>query len=86
MLREGQCCQRDTDLLMVLFKVNVGDTVAMLPKSRRALTIQEIAALARSSLHGRQPLLCLWPLSFSFLPMSFGTIFCGHLLGSPLYK
>ncbi|XP_076973868.1 protein FAM131A isoform X3 [Tamandua tetradactyla] len=32
--------------------VNVGDTVAMLPKSRRALTIQEIAALARSSLHG----------------------------------
>ncbi|XP_049631831.1 protein FAM131A isoform X2 [Suncus etruscus] len=33
-------------------KVNVGDTVAMLPKSRRALTIQEIAALARSSLHG----------------------------------
>lgn len=24
----------------------------MLPKSRRALTIQEIAALARSSLHG----------------------------------
>ncbi|XP_050002427.1 protein FAM131A isoform X2 [Alexandromys fortis] len=37
---------------MVLLKVNVGDTVAMLPKSRRALTIQEIAALARSSLHG----------------------------------
>ncbi|XP_015990041.2 protein FAM131A isoform X1 [Rousettus aegyptiacus] len=33
-------------------EVNVGDTVAMLPKSRRALTIQEIAALARSSLHG----------------------------------
>ncbi|XP_051674806.1 protein FAM131A isoform X1 [Oryctolagus cuniculus] len=33
-------------------RVNVGDTVAMLPKSRRALTIQEIAALARSSLHG----------------------------------
>ncbi|EDK97589.1 RIKEN cDNA 2900046G09, isoform CRA_c, partial [Mus musculus] len=33
-------------------QVNVGDTVAMLPKSRRALTIQEIAALARSSLHG----------------------------------
>lgn len=32
--------------------MNVGDTVAMLPKSRRALTIQEIAALARSSLHG----------------------------------
>ncbi len=25
----------------------------MLPKSRRALTIQEIAALARSSLHGK---------------------------------
>lgn len=37
---------------MVSLKVNVGDTVAMLPKSRRALTIQEIAALARSSLHG----------------------------------
>ncbi|XP_054437417.1 protein FAM131A isoform X4 [Pteronotus mesoamericanus] len=33
-------------------EVNVGDRVAMLPKSRRALTIQEIAALARSSLHG----------------------------------
>ncbi|XP_054437426.1 protein FAM131A isoform X5 [Pteronotus mesoamericanus] len=33
-------------------QVNVGDRVAMLPKSRRALTIQEIAALARSSLHG----------------------------------
>ncbi|XP_056297084.1 protein FAM131A-like isoform X3 [Pseudoliparis swirei] len=33
-------------------KVNVDDTVEMLPKSRRALTIQEIAALARSSLHG----------------------------------
>ncbi|XP_075412265.1 protein FAM131A isoform X2 [Tenrec ecaudatus] len=35
-----------------LSEVNVGDTVAMLPKPRRALTIQEIAALARSSLHG----------------------------------
>ncbi|XP_048362902.1 protein FAM131A [Sphaerodactylus townsendi] len=33
--------------------VNVEDTVEMLPKSRRALTIQEIAALARSSLHGK---------------------------------
>ncbi|XP_037318447.2 protein FAM131A isoform X2 [Pungitius pungitius] len=33
-------------------EVNVDDTVEMLPKSRRALTIQEIAALARSSLHG----------------------------------
>ncbi|XP_053246679.1 protein FAM131A isoform X3 [Podarcis raffonei] len=33
-------------------EVNVEDTVEMLPKSRRALTIQEIAALARSSLHG----------------------------------
>ncbi|XP_069474892.1 protein FAM131A isoform X2 [Ambystoma mexicanum] len=32
--------------------VNVEDTIEMLPKSRRALTIQEIAALARSSLHG----------------------------------
>lgn len=32
--------------------MNVDDTVEMLPKSRRALTIQEIAALARSSLHG----------------------------------
>nr|XP_020861440.1 protein FAM131A isoform X1 [Phascolarctos cinereus] len=35
-----------------LSEVNVEDTVEMLPKSRRALTIQEIAALARSSLHG----------------------------------
>ncbi|KAI5086585.1 hypothetical protein C0J45_1096, partial [Silurus meridionalis] len=33
-------------------EVNVEDPVTMLPKSRRALTIQEIAALARSSLHG----------------------------------
>uniref|UniRef100_A0A9J8BUR1 Family with sequence similarity 131 member A n=1 Tax=Cyprinus carpio carpio TaxID=630221 RepID=A0A9J8BUR1_CYPCA len=32
--------------------VNVEDSNDMLPKSRRALTIQEIAALARSSLHG----------------------------------
>ncbi|XP_012312911.1 protein FAM131A isoform X1 [Aotus nancymaae] len=52
MLEEAHCCQRGTDILMVSPKVNVGDTVAMLPKSRRALTIQEIAALARSSLHG----------------------------------
>nr|KAF6477500.1 family with sequence similarity 131 member A [Molossus molossus] len=37
---------------LLQLKVNVGDTIAMLPKSRRALTIQEIAALARSSLHG----------------------------------
>lgn len=36
-------------------QVNVEDTVEMLPKSRRALTIQEIAALARSSLHGNRP-------------------------------
>ncbi len=34
------------------FQVNVDDTIEMLPKSRRALTIPEIAALARSSLHG----------------------------------
>ncbi|XP_070685996.1 protein FAM131A [Pempheris klunzingeri] len=33
-------------------EVNVDDTIEMLPKSRRAVTIQEIAALARSSLHG----------------------------------
>ncbi|XP_061924578.1 protein FAM131A isoform X2 [Entelurus aequoreus] len=33
-------------------KVNVDDAIEMLPKSRRALTIQEIATLARSSLHG----------------------------------
>lgn len=33
-------------------QVHVDDTAEMLPKSRRALTIQEIAALARSSLHG----------------------------------
>uniref|UniRef100_A0A3Q0SVT7 Family with sequence similarity 131 member Ab n=1 Tax=Amphilophus citrinellus TaxID=61819 RepID=A0A3Q0SVT7_AMPCI len=32
----------------------------MLPKSRRALTIQEIAALARSSLHGRVAHLIEW--------------------------
>ncbi|KAJ8378092.1 hypothetical protein AAFF_G00248060 [Aldrovandia affinis] len=32
--------------------VNVEETVEMLPKSRKALTIQEIAALARSSLYG----------------------------------
>uniref|UniRef100_G1QCE5 Family with sequence similarity 131 member A n=1 Tax=Myotis lucifugus TaxID=59463 RepID=G1QCE5_MYOLU len=44
--------KRSTHPLMLSPKVNVGDTVAMLPKSRRALTIQEIAALARSSLHG----------------------------------
>lgn len=56
----------DTDLLMVLLKVNVGDTVAMLPKSRRALTIQEIAALARSSLHGTYPMSVPLP-TLSFL-------------------
>lgn len=33
-------------------ELNVEDRNDMLPKSRRALTIQEIAALARSSLHG----------------------------------
>ncbi|XP_051778383.1 protein FAM131A isoform X1 [Erpetoichthys calabaricus] len=33
-------------------QVHVEDPAEMLPKSRRALTIQEIAALARSSLHG----------------------------------
>ncbi|XP_073721791.1 protein FAM131A-like isoform X1 [Misgurnus anguillicaudatus] len=33
-------------------KVNVEDNNDMLPKPRRAVTIQEIAALARSSLHG----------------------------------
>ncbi|KAL4647033.1 protein FAM131A isoform X1 [Arapaima gigas] len=33
-------------------EVNADDTLEMLPKSRRALTIQEIAALARSSLQG----------------------------------
>lgn len=38
--------------LFLPFQVNVDDTIEMLPKSRRALTIQEIAALARSSLHG----------------------------------
>ncbi|XP_068173782.1 protein FAM131A-like [Antennarius striatus] len=41
-----------TALTQFSCKVNVDDTVEMLPKSRRALTIQEIAALARSSLHG----------------------------------
>lgn len=35
-------------------QVHVDDVVEMLPKSRRALTIQEIAALARSSLHGER--------------------------------
>uniref|UniRef100_A0A4W6BZW1 Family with sequence similarity 131 member A n=1 Tax=Lates calcarifer TaxID=8187 RepID=A0A4W6BZW1_LATCA len=38
--------------LLLSLQVNVDDTIEMLPKSRRALTIQEIAALARSSLHG----------------------------------
>lgn len=52
---QGHCCQRSTHPLLLSPKVNVGDTVAMLPKSRRALTIQEIAALARSSLHGMHP-------------------------------
>nr|XP_023677246.1 protein FAM131A [Paramormyrops kingsleyae] len=33
-------------------EVDADAWVNMLPKSRRALTIQEIAALARSSLHG----------------------------------
>lgn len=42
-----------------LLKVNVEDTVEMLPKSRRALTIQEIAALARSSLHGKDKKPCV---------------------------
>ncbi|XP_045076875.1 protein FAM131A [Coregonus clupeaformis] len=41
-----------TALTQFSCKVNVEDTAEMLPKSRRALTIQEIAALARSSLHG----------------------------------
>ncbi|XP_033487814.2 protein FAM131A isoform X2 [Epinephelus lanceolatus] len=41
-----------TALTQFSCKVNVDDTIEMLPKSRRALTIQEIAALARSSLHG----------------------------------
>lgn len=39
-------------LSLAFLQVNVDDTAEMLPKSRRALTIQEIAALARSSLHG----------------------------------
>lgn len=39
-------------LSVAFLQVNVDDTAEMLPKSRRALTIQEIAALARSSLHG----------------------------------
>lgn len=57
----GHCSQRSIHPLILSPKVNVGDTVAMLPKSRRALTIQEIAALARSSLHGMSPFPCLWP-------------------------
>lgn len=77
--------QRGTHLLMLSPQVNVGDTVAMLPKSRRALTIQEIAALARSSLHGVYPLSCLWPFGpfFSLSHMPLGTISCELLLGSP---
>ncbi|XP_062872911.1 protein FAM131A [Trichomycterus rosablanca] len=39
-------------LCIFLLQVNVEDSNNMLPKSRRALTIQEIAALARSSLLG----------------------------------
>ncbi len=42
----------DSRFFFLSFQVNVDDTIEMLPKSRRALTIQEIAALARSSLHG----------------------------------
>lgn len=81
----GHCCQRGTHPLMLSPKVNVGDTVAMLPKSRRALTIQEIAALARSSLHGMHPLPCLWPFGpfFALLHMPLGTGSCELLLGSP---
>ncbi|XP_061098730.1 protein FAM131A [Conger conger] len=41
-----------TALTQFDFKVNVEETIEMLPKSRKALTIQEIAALARSSLYG----------------------------------
>lgn len=69
---------RGTDLLMVSLKVNVGDTVAMLPKSRRALTIQEIAALARSSLHGTCPTSAP-PPALSFLP-SFPRVLWDRLL------
>lgn len=43
---------RRVSLYLSSLQVHVDDTVEMLPKSRRALTIQEIAALARSSLHG----------------------------------
>lgn len=81
----GYCCQRSIHPLMLSLKVNVGDRVAMLPKSRRALTIQEIAALARSSLHGMHPLPCLWPIGpfFSLLHMTLGTVSCELFLGSP---
>ena len=48
-----------SNLPLSLFQVNVDDTIEMLPKSRRALTIQEIAALARSSLHGMHHTLTL---------------------------
>lgn len=74
--------------LLLSPKVNVGDTVAMLPKSRRALTIQEIAALARSSLHGRHALPCLWPFApfLSLLHMPLGTVSCELLLGSPFHS
>lgn len=43
---------RRVSLSFSSLQVHGDDTVEMLPKSRRALTIQEIAALARSSLHG----------------------------------
>lgn len=43
---------QDSHSFFLSLQVNVDDTIEMLPKSRRALTIQEIAALARSSLHG----------------------------------
>ena len=52
MTREGQAGRLGAVTPCPPWQVNVEDTVEMLPKSRRALTIQEIAALARSSLHG----------------------------------
>lgn len=68
----GDTAVRGTHPLMLSPKVNVGDTIAMLPKSRRALTIQEIAALARSSLHGMHPLCaCPWGLRGSGWAPSF---------------
>lgn len=72
-----------------LQQVNVEDTVEMLPKSRRALTIQEIAALARSSLHGNGPPGPGPGAAWGASEEGGGGVFCGQggwaSWGSPLW-